>query len=765
MNVHAEKLKENTTTPSQIAQQKAKDNTAFQFEDNRPQTAIQKKINEGSLTSRTQTIQKKQNNTGLPNNLKSGIENLSGYSMNDVKVHYNSNKPAQLQAHAFAQGTDIHLAAGQEKHLPHEAWHVVQQKQGRVKPTLQMKGKVTINDDQSLEREADIMGAQALKNVATVSGSISNPIQRKVNSSIVVQRYKEKNANSYTLGGASNKTHFFTTQSEDPILEKKKKKDYKIKHDIKRTDTKQGLLVSDDDTLAINKTTAHAKEFYAVDAIFNNANKKLKSVKSDVRLQKSGGLNINTNAKKLWKIIPVPLKSSALDKQKEFAGLISHICIEMASGVMGNKNSYRHEAVFKNKNKPQEAETVLNIKSEPDSGDSKVSGIATALTDSPKNLDPKKIREKAIEGSQKELPGKHYGVQAGNKQLDKKAKKLGVNQYAKPDIGEGYATFSVSASKEKQIDYVQTGKEREILKSIWGYHFATVIAKSLDGKDTITLENYNRTDDIYEQLSKIVDRLVQGNKKKFAAILDEVQTKKGDNRPQIQAKLITALSVARNKSTGEAQDDFLDILGAYDSTRSWFFMMQGSGKGQSFHEQQSASDAFVNPITLRVRPQNKEKEKIRSEKISHIKKYPNPPATLLEEPAFSTYASKKKGIIASIENAETVNEIKQAYKVAKKELPNLIINNVTNSIVSLTEQSGTLNFNKNLQAVIQEKNILKKCAMAINVGQKAHFAIEDQIQKLWITQTEKHMKYAMLQYKVIDATRYLGTIPSIYNKT
>ena len=78
---------------------------------------------------------KKENNTGLPDNLKR-IENLSGMSLDDVKVHRNSNKPAQLQAHAYAQGTDIHLGSGQEKHLPHEAWHVVQQKQGRVSPTL-----------------------------------------------------------------------------------------------------------------------------------------------------------------------------------------------------------------------------------------------------------------------------------------------------------------------------------------------------------------------------------------------------------------------------------------------------------------------------------------------------------------------------------------------------------------------------------------------------------------------------------------------------
>ncbi len=98
---------------------------------------------------------------GLPGPLKSGIESLSGISMADVRVHYNSRKPAQLQAHAYAQGSEIHLAPGQEKHLPHEAWHVVQQKQGRVKPTLQLKG-VAINDDSALEREADVMGDRAL---------------------------------------------------------------------------------------------------------------------------------------------------------------------------------------------------------------------------------------------------------------------------------------------------------------------------------------------------------------------------------------------------------------------------------------------------------------------------------------------------------------------------------------------------------------------------------------------------------------------------
>lgn len=109
-------------------------------------------------------VQRKEapNRTGLPNNLKDGIERLSGYDMSDVKVHYNSSKPAQLNAHAYAQGTQIHLGSGQEKHLPHEAWHVVQQKQGRVRPTMQFN-RQAINDNVGLEKEADVMGGKALQ--------------------------------------------------------------------------------------------------------------------------------------------------------------------------------------------------------------------------------------------------------------------------------------------------------------------------------------------------------------------------------------------------------------------------------------------------------------------------------------------------------------------------------------------------------------------------------------------------------------------------
>lgn len=140
---------------------------------------------ESVLSDIQRSIQREErsNNTGLPDNLKEGVENLSGFSMDDVRVHYNSDKPVQLNALAYAQGTDIHVGPGQEKHLPHEAWHVLQQKQRRVQPTMQMQG-INVNDNEELEKEADKMSnsfSQKVRGEKPINVSIqkkSDTIQR-----------------------------------------------------------------------------------------------------------------------------------------------------------------------------------------------------------------------------------------------------------------------------------------------------------------------------------------------------------------------------------------------------------------------------------------------------------------------------------------------------------------------------------------------------------------------------------------------------------
>lgn len=115
------------------------------------------------------------NTTGMPDTLKTGLEQLSGLDLSGVRVNYNSPKPAAVQAYAYTQGQEIEVAPGQEEHLPHEGWHVVQQLQGRVKPTLQAKS-MGVNLDDALETEADVMGAQAAA-LSAVTARLPTPAQ------------------------------------------------------------------------------------------------------------------------------------------------------------------------------------------------------------------------------------------------------------------------------------------------------------------------------------------------------------------------------------------------------------------------------------------------------------------------------------------------------------------------------------------------------------------------------------------------------------
>ena len=186
MNYKSSTFCRETTNNSVAASLQKKSKATIHIDDNRNITALQlmlmdrlggaseqlpvqrveeEDLLQGKFADAQTPVQRQKNEAddenGLPNQLKAGLESLSGMDMSNVRVHKNSNKPAQLNAHAYAQGNDIHLSSGQEQHLPHEAWHVVQQRQGRVKPTMTVEG-VAVNDNVSLEKEADSMGARAL---------------------------------------------------------------------------------------------------------------------------------------------------------------------------------------------------------------------------------------------------------------------------------------------------------------------------------------------------------------------------------------------------------------------------------------------------------------------------------------------------------------------------------------------------------------------------------------------------------------------------
>jgi uncharacterized protein DUF4157 len=94
-----------------------------------------------------------------------------------VRINPRSVSAQRAGALAYTRGEEIHFAPGQfEPHtrrggelLGHELMHVVQQRQGRVRPTA----AGALNLDPALEREADTLGARAAAGGRVASGPAS----------------------------------------------------------------------------------------------------------------------------------------------------------------------------------------------------------------------------------------------------------------------------------------------------------------------------------------------------------------------------------------------------------------------------------------------------------------------------------------------------------------------------------------------------------------------------------------------------------------
>lgn len=153
---------------------------------------IQTKSNGKKGTDNSNSTTSVGQKNSLPDDVQAKMESSFGTSFSNVNIHTNDNSASEMGALAYTQGNNVHFAprqynpgtsAGQEL-IGHELAHVVQQRAGRVKATNQGKG-LSVNNDQSLENEADVMGKRAAdgqtNNIAQTSGVIQNkpdnPIQ------------------------------------------------------------------------------------------------------------------------------------------------------------------------------------------------------------------------------------------------------------------------------------------------------------------------------------------------------------------------------------------------------------------------------------------------------------------------------------------------------------------------------------------------------------------------------------------------------------
>lgn len=122
-------------------------------------------------------VKKKENHTGIPTRLKERMEQSTGLSFDDVRVNYNSSLPARLDALGYTKGNRVEIAPGQERQLPHELGHVVQQKLGIVRANARHSTGEAMNTDAALERQADEIGAG--KRIGISRGMGVNVVQRQ----------------------------------------------------------------------------------------------------------------------------------------------------------------------------------------------------------------------------------------------------------------------------------------------------------------------------------------------------------------------------------------------------------------------------------------------------------------------------------------------------------------------------------------------------------------------------------------------------------
>jgi hypothetical protein len=135
----------------------------------------------------------------MPAEVQSKMEGAFGADFSNVNIHQGSDA-GSVGALAYTQGDNIHFAPGQfnpqsqkgQELLGHELSHVVQQREGRVQSTTQAKG-LPVNDDESLEKEADEMGMKAAQ-FKSADASLP-PGKKESSASDVIQKATETPAN------------------------------------------------------------------------------------------------------------------------------------------------------------------------------------------------------------------------------------------------------------------------------------------------------------------------------------------------------------------------------------------------------------------------------------------------------------------------------------------------------------------------------------------------------------------------------------------
>lgn len=227
-----------------------------------------------------------------------------------------------------------------------------------------------------------------------------------------------------------------------------------------------------------------------------------------------------------------------------------------------------------------------------------------------------------------------------------RSEQTGVNEFAMPDVGEAYGSFTLSTTglvpwennrdQAGSIDVQgETALEGQALdqwmdpthastmpmiggflkvsknlitnlkSGLWTWHYAAVVAKS--GDDRVTMENYNRTTADKDDKTQELDQLWLSLSVTYAHYVDANINNKRNSEEKIKA-LETKLQQQVGALNGGLQRFTYQDQSPAQADR-WYFQMYGSPRkqfqgglvqDQSFHTEWTQAGGFVNPMTIRT---------------------------------------------------------------------------------------------------------------------------------------------------------------------
>ena len=473
-----------------------------------------------------------------------------------------------------------------------------------------------------------------------------------------IQRYHIVTSNDYQLGDQTT----FKTQNLD-------QRDFSSEYvtesrDLSRnSDEDQNipdLKVSDDGKMAIENTTAQPKVFYATDAIVNSSNEKLAQVEAQMRLKGGGGsMRVpqdpehpdDSQMRNLTMVQPAKevVSDEGQTTLQVINGLDVHECVDVIKSILGVSYDVSRASVFAHSTQ-QESEGKSEF--EP------FLGVAKYMTNRgyksnknlASNLDSKSNRVTVANADKQATETAYKNLASQSK--NNISSYLGINQYASPDVGEGYSLVSfnkemgMSAYRDEfdlspdtdgsdsdeylralqqldnigdDIDIMQADLTTKVkaLRPVWGNHYAGVVAKS--GKDNVTLENYNRdveggweVDRIFNNLYKQFEDFRQLVRRDIVTIKYAERPKRKNLITDFQNKAQThqvEISHELQEAITEAADTINRDVTRDEKTQMMYFAMYGGKQGQSFHEQFKGMSA--NAMTLRVRESTQQFKKVK----------------------------------------------------------------------------------------------------------------------------------------------------------